>query len=484
MSVGNRTVILTLSRLANYGLMLISPLVLVRLLSVQEFGQYREFLLYASILQSMAVFSINDSLLYFVPAYPASPWRLARQTVVLTFCSSCLIVGGLALLDMLSSGALAHGYLAPLVAYTLFSVNVDFWEYFWLANRRPGRLFVYSTSRLIVRLTVVVVTAALTRDVMSMIWALVVLEGVRLIAASIAFVILDRSRHEPKLEEPWRDQLRFCVPSGTASMLALWNKSLSSLAVTRVLGPSALAQYAVGRFGDPIVLTLRNSLSSVVLPEMVRRDRHSRESPLALWQKSTAVNAIILLPVAVLVGRYAHPLVTTVFGASYDEAAVVMQIYALAVIRECFDFAPALRAVNRTRPLVESNVAAMVTCAIALAILIPRQGPAGAMIALLVSSIVDVTWLAWRTMQAYDVGLREIVPWNSLGRTAFSAIAAAVVIATPAWIDVFGFAGIILAGFTYLAVFAGLLLLVRVPEALALYGWAKRLVVRRPQAQS
>jgi len=483
MSVGNRTAILTLSRFANYGLMLISPLVLVRLLSVQQFGEYREFLLYASILQSVAVFSINDSLLYCVPACPASPWRLARQTVVLTLCSSLLVVGALALVDGVSGGAVLHGYLTPVALYTLFSVNVDFWEYFWLANRRPGALFVYSTSRLIVRLGVVVVTAALTRDVMSMIWALVVLEGVRIVVASVAFVLLDQSRREPGLEEPWREQLRFCLPSGLASMLSLLNKSLSALAVTRVLGPAALAQYSIGRFGEPLVLTLRNSVSSVVLPEMVRRDRHSREKPLALWQRATAVNAIFLFPVAVLVGRYAEPLVTAVFGASYHEGALVTQIYALMVIRECFDFAPALRAINRTRPLVESNVAAMVACAIALAVLLPLQGVLGAIWALVISSFVDLAWAAFRTMRYYGTGLRDLIPWNSLGRIAFCAIAGAALIASPLWTQELGFGGVLLGSATYVLAYGALLLLVRVPEAQSLYAWAKRLVLR-PQSQA
>ena len=54
--LGNRTAILTLSRLANYGLMLISPIFLVRLLNVADFGRYREFLLYGSILQAFAQF--------------------------------------------------------------------------------------------------------------------------------------------------------------------------------------------------------------------------------------------------------------------------------------------------------------------------------------------------------------------------------------------------------------------------------------------
>ena len=173
MSIGNRTAILTLSRLANYGLMLISPVLLVRLLDVPAFGRYREFLLYASILQALAVFAINDSVLYCVPANPRSPWRVARQTVVLTLCSSVLVMLALIVIDTAAHGTVVNGYLWPLVAYTMFSVNVDFWEYFWLANRRPGLLFVYSASRLLVRVTVAVGAAALTHDVGAIIWSLV-----------------------------------------------------------------------------------------------------------------------------------------------------------------------------------------------------------------------------------------------------------------------------------------------------------------------
>jgi len=49
-ALGNRTAILTLSRLASFGLMLISPIFLVRVLTVVDFGRYREFLLYGAIL--------------------------------------------------------------------------------------------------------------------------------------------------------------------------------------------------------------------------------------------------------------------------------------------------------------------------------------------------------------------------------------------------------------------------------------------------
>jgi O-antigen/teichoic acid export membrane protein len=275
--------------------------------------------------------------------------------------------------------------------------------------------------------------------------------------------------------------LRFCLPSGIASLLAMLNRNVSNVIVARTLGAASLAQYAIGRFGEPVVATVRNSVSAVILPEMVRKDRGAAAggTALALWQKATVVNTIMLFPIVVLVARYAEPLVTLVFGPSYVSAAAVMQIYMLVVIRECFDFAPALRAVNRTRPLVESNVAGLLACTVAMMLLIPIAGLPGAMLAFVIASYIDVTWLGWRTLQAYEVRVRELLPWRSIAKVAVAAAVAGLLIVSSVWTEVFGRLGIVLAGLAYLAAFALLLQLMHIPEAMVLQAWGKRLVFRR-----
>jgi O-antigen/teichoic acid export membrane protein len=478
-SIGNRTAVLTLSRLANYGLLLISPIVLARLLSVEEFGRYREFLLYVTMLQTFALFSINDSLLYFVPAYPASPWRVARHAAVLTLISSVAVVAALAALDIAMGGTLVHGFLLPLAAFTLFCVNLDFWEYFWVARGRPGAVFVYSASRLLGRMATAVTTAVLTRNVDSIILSLVIFEGVRMALAGAAFLVMSRRRVEPTLAEPYRELLRFCIPSGLAALLAMLNKNLTSVVVTRALGVAALARYSVGRFGEPIVTTLRSSVSSVVLPEMVRKGQSERGSPLTLWRRATVINTIFLFPIVVLGVRYSQALIVFAFGESYRASSVVMQLYMLVIIRECFDFAPPLRAIGQTRPLVASNLLALVACVVGLVVLIPSAGVAGAMGAYVIGSFVDVTYLGWRTARAYGVDLRRIVPWASVGKVGLAALAAASFIISSIWTDTFGIAGIVLAGAMYCAVFALLLLAVRVPEVLVLLDWVRALLFRR-----
>ncbi len=474
--VGNRAAILTLARLANYGLMLISPVILVRLLTIGQFGRYREFLLYASVLQSIAVFSINDSLLYCIPANPASRWRIVRQTAVLIACSSLIVVAGLTILDRATGGRIVGPLLLPIGLYTLFVSNLDFWDSFWVATGRPALIFAYSSVRLAARVIVAVVAAALTHDARAIIWALIALEGVRLLGAALVMTAVDRGHAEPPLAEPWREQIRFCLPSGTASLLAMLNRNLSSLVVVKALGAVALANYTIGRYGEPVVQTLRNSVSAVVLPEMVRRDRDSREQALCLWQRATVINAIVLFPVAIVVERFAGPLVATVFGRSYAPAALILQIYLLSMLRECFDFAPALRAINHTRPLVASNTASLLACAVMLAVLIPLAGLAGAMIAVLLGMAVDGTWLALAALRRYRLRARELLPWGSLARVSAAAALAAGVLVACDWTALFGPGGMALGAIAYGAVFALLLLTLRVPEAHLLLAWARRLL--------
>jgi len=253
------------------------------------------------------------------------------------------------------------------------------------------------------------------------------------------------------------------------------NRNLGGVVVAKALGAVALAQFTIAKFGEPVVVTLRNSVSSVVLPEMVRRDRGSREDSLALWQRANVVNTILLFPVVAIVMRFARPLVETVFGQAYAPAALVLQIYMLFVVRECFDFAPALRAINQTRPLVGSNVASIIGCGVLLAILVPIGGVAGAMVAVVAASFVDAVWLGRSMMRHYAVGIGELIPWASTGRVAAAALLASIVLVPDAW-QMLGLGGIALGSLAYLMAFSLLLLALRVPEAYVLLAWARRLV--------
>jgi O-antigen/teichoic acid export membrane protein len=460
--------ILSLSRIASYGLTIISPIILVHFLTVGDFGRYREFLLYASLLQTVAAFGIRDGLLYFIPLHPQSTWRVVRETNWLTAMASVLVVAGFLALDFLSNRRVVGPYAVPVALYVLLFVNVDFWEWFWLAKHRPVPVFAYTAGRLVARMLVVVCVAVVTTDVTKIIWSLIALESLRLIVSLAAWGVLDRSRDEPRLANIRRDQLKFCIPVGFATVLSMISRNLGSVVVAKSLGAVALAQLTIGTYGEPIVLALRDSISAVVLPELVRRGAQSQDELLRLWYRSTVVNCLLLFPTAALVAWYAQPLIISVFGESYRPAIPVLQIYALVVVRCCFDFSPPLRAINKTRPLVSSNLAAALANGLSLVFLLPVAGVVGAAAALAISNWVEAAYLAWSVKRLYGVGLRDVLPWRAVAQVAGCAVAAAAVVFGTTWKLEVGLPMLTLLSALYLALFAGLLMLVRVQEAVAL----------------
>lgn len=447
----------------NQGLILITPVILVRLLTVEEFGRYREFLLYVGLLTALCAFGINNSLLYFIPSRENSARQMLRQSTLLTLLSSVTIIGVMLLLNELANGAVVGAFALPVAVYVLLFVNLDFWEFYWLARRRALPVFAYTTGRLVARIAVVIIAARLSHDVNVIIWSLVALEAVRVTGSLIAWRGLQRQAPGDQ-ESCWREQLRYCLPIGTALILVVFNKSLGNLFVAKAMGAVALAHYTIGTHVQPIITVLRNSLSDALLPEMAASKQASGAGALRLWRRATVVAMVLLVAAAVILAEFARPIVVTLFSPDYAAAVPIFQVYLLVLLREVFDFGVPMRAINRTAAIVHSNLFSIVLNLLLLTVMLPGWGLIGAVLAFAIARYAEGLYLGWRTMRAYQISLKELASWSDLGKIAIAAGVAAVVFYGSFWTDRFGLAGMALGAVAYLAVFTALLLLLRVPE--------------------
>lgn len=454
----------------NQGLVVISPILLVRLLTVEEFGRYREFLLYAGLLTTICAFGINNSLLYFIPSRPNCVRQMVRQATTMTFGTSVVVVGGTLLADFLSNGAILGGLQLPVAIYVLLFVNLDFWEFYWLSQRRPVPVFAYTTGRLIARILVVVTAASIWRDVMPIVWSLICLEAVRIAGSWISWQRASRGFTQTSDESCWREQFRYCWPVGVALILVTLNKSLGNLFVTKTLGVVALAHYAIGTHIQPVIGVLRNSVSDAVLPELAALKSTKGEAALALWRRSTVVSMILLTAAGCVLFEFAHTFVVTLFGPSYQPAVLIFQIYLLVLVREVFDFGVALRAVNKTAPIVTSSLFAILLNLLLLVTVMPIWGLPAAALAFVISRWTEGLVLSRSTMKAYSIPLKDLARWGDLGKVALAALLASVVFIGSFWTDYFGLIGVVLGSTVFMAMFVLLLVVFHVPEVAAMLG--------------
>ena len=108
-----QALVISASRFLNQGLMVISPVILVRLLTIEDFGRYREFLIYATVVGNLAGFSLASSLLYFVGLQPAAAWGYVRRVSLSVGATSILAVAGFYLVERFSPQPLIGEGLWP-----------------------------------------------------------------------------------------------------------------------------------------------------------------------------------------------------------------------------------------------------------------------------------------------------------------------------------------------------------------------------------
>jgi len=464
-SLTRQALIVSGSRFLNQGLMVISPIILVRLLSVEEFGAYRAFLLYTTLVGNLAAFSLANSLLYFIGLQPQGAWGYVKRIVLSLVVTSTLAVIGFVVVNAVLPEPLMREHLWPCVLYVLFYVNVDFWEFLWLAQKNPTAVFGYTAGRLLLRITVVIAAATLTRNVEVIVWSLVVLEGVRVLASLYWWRRLAAGNDTEPLKVSWREQLEFCVPSGLAVFVTTLNSSLGGVFINQTLGEEALAQFVVGGYVLMIVYPFRNSISDVMLPEMASLAGQSRNAWLPLWQRSIVLFAILLLPLSILLGRYAELFITTVFSDKYRGAEVVFQMHCILLALSCFDVALALRAINRTRSLIVANFVCIAANIGAMMVLVPVFGSGGAGAALVFSSLVGLAYLLRVLAGLQGLTMGELLPGRRLGQVLLAAAVATLCVLPPFWTESFGLLGAIAAGLLFGLVFVAGLKVLKVDEA-------------------
>lgn len=413
-------------------------------------------------LVGLAAFGINSSLLSFIPSSPQHGWRYVNQAVLMTLGSSTLVAVGALLLNAAFGGSLLGAHPWAVVIYVWLFTNFDFWEPLLIAEKQAYRVWGYTTGRLVCRLLVVTIAAALTKDVSVIVWSLVGYEALRMLLSARVWHSRNRAAGVGTgTGGSWREQLRYCAPFGSALIVSQLNASMGGLFVTKLLGPAALAQFAIGAYAQPIVTVLRNSLSDVLLGEMAARRLKGDDDLLTLWRRSTVVTAILLVPLGVVLARFADTIVTTLFSPAYQPAVIVFQVYVLALLRETFDFGIPLRALNRTAPILRTNLLAIVVNAALMAFMVPAWGLAGAAVALIISRIVEGTYLARELTRAFNLRLPDLARWSDLGKIVAAAAAAGAVLFLPLWSGLLGVLGGAAAfGLSYVL----LLRLARIPE--------------------
>lgn len=462
-SLFSRSVVLALSRLTNYVVLLLSPILLVRILNIETYGQYREFVLYALLVATLLAFSVGSNVLYFVAKDPQRSPEYIGNSILFVLISSVVGLTAIYLLRGLYLPYLSFDYSGALVLYVFFFLNLDLLESIWVATKQVRQIFIYSAVRTLVRMVAVVAAALFSGDIQIIIYTMIGVEAVKF-ALLLIYVTRKRwLRLQLDLARA-REQLYFLAPLAIAAMVDNLNQKVGSIFVSVQLGAVALAIYSTGIYQIPIIGVVRSAITDAIFPEMVERRVAANGDALKNWRHGNVILFAIALPAAVALIVHARAFVETLFTSQYLEAVPIFQVSLLLMVRQCFDLGSPLRAADSNRHFFRGNFYALMINLGLAAILVWGFGPVGAIASLLLAEIYLAAYLARRTVWIYKISLKTLFSWRELAKIALSALLSSPLLLVGYWVTDSQVVAALLGSGLYLGCYAFVLRQLNIPE--------------------
>lgn len=462
MKLSSRALVLTIAKFFNLGMAMVISIVLSRLLSRSDYGDYRQVWLLFQTISPLLILGIDDSIIFFLPQIEKSNHRrLLLQTAgllgLLGLLFSAILFWGADLIAKAYSPNLAS-YLRAFALYPVFFLptliaplwlisiqrikTASFYIFFFEAMRVAGTivLVIFQSRLTSIFLWVGIVSFV---NLATMLW--------------LVGRIYQGQTSRPDLRLI-RRQLTYSVPLGLAKVLGSLLKRVSHNIVAIVLTAEAFAIFSNGAFEIPIINPMTSAVMLVLITEFVRLYKKGNYGRiLQVWLESLRRLATLVYPMTIFSLQFATPIMVFLFSEKYAESAGVFRIFTLILPLRIATYSAVLRALNRTTWILYTTIVSLGTTLLLSYQFIKWFGMVGAAYATVIGDYFMVGIFLALIAKLLNVTFFQVYPWKELGKLAILSLAAAIptqlfIVPRPWPSGLLLLSGIVMYGITYLAI--------------------------------
>jgi len=403
----------------------ITPVILVRVFTVENYGKYREFMICSGMLVNLAGFSINKSLLYFLTKY-----KKTNGFVFNTIFLNGIITLFLIILLLLFENKIfnfSYDFVYPLIIYLILFLNFDFCESYWIAVKKINYVWYYTTFRGLARSCVVILTACIFDDIIIIIYGLLCVEFFRLIFVFIYSIRSEFLLTNFKLTKI-KEHLSYIFPIGLSNIFFYLNKEISKFFILFNLGVEYLAFYSIGSYQIPVVGIIRGSIGDIFFPEICKRNQKNINEGFLLWKKINIIYLASILPVFMIFFYYAEFFINFMFTEKYLKSVVIFKIYICIMIKECFEVGTPLRSLNRNKYYAYGSLFGFISNITILIIFSTIDMYIIPAVAYVVSDFVMFLYMARKVMFFYNINIKKIFFWKKIAKIFLISLVSAPVL--------------------------------------------------------
>jgi O-antigen/teichoic acid export membrane protein len=402
------------------------PIALVRLLSVEQFGEYRLLWLAASSAMLFAPMGMPRSLQYFLPRNnEADRCAFIDQTCVFMLITACLaaffFLPSSPLLPSTMKGFVdSSGYLVSL--FVLFWVAASLLDVLPSAMEKYRHQVFFIIIFSLVRTVGVLMAAWYYHDVEYVVTFLV---GFAII--KYAVLLMFRYSYTRKValrtsRNLWYQQIKYALPFGINGMLNKGRIVTEQWIVAIMFTSAQYAVFTIAASFYPLLNVIKSSVNYVTVPKMSRLQSQGRtERLLELNNKGNIAVTFLLYPVLAFLLVNAEMVVGLLYTDNYSVAANIMRLYSCGMSIMAIEISSILIVYQQGPHMMRTGIL-MITTMVIVAVLGAKTfglvGVAfGGVTAVLIGTIRNYA----RVIHITATPLRKIQQWDTIGIIALAA---------------------------------------------------------------
>jgi len=397
----------------------VSPMLLVRMLTVNQFGIFRQILFVEGVVLTFIMMRVPQNLYYFFPRTNGRHRELLSQAVsMLTFTSAFGVLAfyvGARFFGFIPDG-ISEEYLLPLALYVLVESISSILDQIFVLEKRSTTIPVLSAGSQVLRLGLIIGAALIFQSVLAIVYAMCCYSFVRLVYMlaylvkrySIRFGISDRTL--------FREQLIYGIPLAGATIVSLIGNQFEKGVISALMSPEDFAMYSIGGLGAMYAISLiYTSMGDVAVPRFgelaVSGDLAGIKT---LWHRIVSINSLVTIPVVIFAWIFAELIISFLFTAKYIASATVWRVNLFILIFQMLAYGYIPTAMGKTRAIFLGNsIRAAMVVPISY-IMVLKFGIVGGGIAFVAGFWVNGLIQLYASKQAINLPFRELLPWRRL----------------------------------------------------------------------
>ncbi len=402
-----------LSKLVNIFGLLVASMVLTRLLSRSEYGNYEQvWLVYNSFLPLIG-YGLSSAI-YFYSAREEKRAVYSAAVVVTSFAgiiSGIVLVAFAPMIAQLFNAEQLTDYIRIFAVYSVISSSSMIFEAVFVTERKVGLLLVGNTI-ISVLFAVMVSLSAFEFHSLSVVFiSIAIIGGVKSLYL-FSFLIKSGNLTIHKLSPVMKAQLFYALPVFVSTMMGTISKQIDKYLVTLFFSPDRFAVYAIGAKEIPLIAVITGSASAVLFP--VFNDfsfLEKREKFVEVWKNSISKTGLFLLPMMVFLLFTAKDFMYFFFGQKYVASSTIFRIFLLLIPLRLAFYSQALLSLGKQRLYMFTSIGEMVFSGIASYFLLTKYGLEGAAVGKVVVTYLEVMVLVGALLVYLKTNIREFFPW-------------------------------------------------------------------------